>query len=1439
MLDVDILDVDTVTAFENQHIDNLYVSGVHGDGSCMIHSFLYIIDAKYRELDNENKRIYGRKYRTNLVEDILNKVIKSKSKSKKNVRIRKFFEDLKPTLKNEDIETFITEELSNPDVWLDEIFLVLIELIMNINVVIFTNGVYFVRGNIYDKNRDIILFHYLQNAHYEPIFYKKKNNEEVYAINNDDHEELYDKIIRGYLKTFRKSPSLTSPVKSAKEKSPTLSLKSQSPKEKSPVKLPHIEPPHILGSHDFDPESSTSIDYYENFIMEDDIIFEEINDLNEIVLTRIDKTIPIVYSKEQTINQINDLYSFMTKGIKRSMSFNFNELVNNTTITSVNNMNFSKMIPIICTSKEFYTDDESDMDHLMNVDHSKNTDDYLSERSTFMKEVYKKIQNKLRDHHQILFSDTLNEDSNHVNTIIRLCHSLFDSLMHNDVVDRSSSCRRYIHSTKSLNPIQIQKTFERNMEQNQMINDNNFLEMYKVNENNHPVHGYFLSNRYKKFSSDEYSVFNVSEYYESLVNFKPEDTITISLHTGGSHKGIVTKNKKGIIHIQMNVPIELKNKTYDKFYYYTNNDQLHKNWFSVYGDNTKIFTKSMIFEKDHMFIFHPKDKEVFFQIILPTIDEYISIKKNKWDNLQECYADLKQYFNIEFKDIQNEWVVPKKQKYNNEYTNFEVVKHKQSFNDAKLLQFPESSVYYPKLHSSILKRNDSILHRMILLNESFDHGLMKMNEYILLTVATDEEPVNKALYVNELDKLDLFEIKEKPFYDNVEDLIAVKNQLLTNYKYGQLEKIIMYLDAHQTYINEKDNIRNELRTKKKDNKNYYLTNIKPQNIENKSFLKGITVLEGNYVGSRNIVDFEDVFNNVESTRYMNFEKLGTMDDDDETITISSKKSIEQLINQISLEFGTFKLSAEKISYISDNLVHFVAQLFEERKDSFMKKNPNVKDLNKMFKSQNEKTKYVEYINVIIIGCFILLFVSIDHKHIEFYNINKTCAEFFKIQGFPLANNKSTSSDKKNTLTYLSCVLSKLYGNNTNLVNSERNEKKILQVTKKILNEKKELSIQIKSVQLQKEYTKTSIQSKSFINTDSTLSKCKVVQLNDSLDFVKTTFENDKKIYIKTPLRLMQVKKKNEISTDIEYDVIKFIDFTPISKPVHVDDNENVIHENLNLLSKTLNDYLTDMAFKLNIDFTILHDRFVSFKNQTIDEMKAYNDALYRYATNHMLILVSKVINKYNNEQHHNLLVSNSVRYLKDNQSDKDFVRNIVTKKTKDSVEMVYIQRLYENEALYTTIKALDLPKLIHKECFKVEDIMKLSLHYLKIIFDYCFKLLDISNEDMSYIVKNILDALTTFTNHIDNNVDYKHDVEHMREKDKQDKYNQKDRMGDDERLLYIMLENIGVVPEMGAFSKTYAETETLTESVPVFNDDDNQTQDNNPEYETYDGENGD
>uniref|UniRef100_A0A6C0CU20 OTU domain-containing protein n=1 Tax=viral metagenome TaxID=1070528 RepID=A0A6C0CU20_9ZZZZ len=1425
-----------INKFENHHIKDLYVSEVHGDGSCMIHSALYLYNEKYRLSKPDDQQSIGRQFRVNIA-NILIDAMKTKPKNKSVKTYLSYFKNIAPTLPNEDVMGYLENVLKNPDEWLDEHMISFLEIFLKVNIVIFMDEKYFIRGNVYDKNKSIMIFHFIEDTHYEPIFYKK-NKEVVYIINPEDHENLHDQIMRSYLKTFRKSPTTSPPKQKTpspsppKQKTPTPSEQKQEEEEDT---IPHVEKSQKTTGSDFDPNASTSIDYYEKFIMEDEIIFEEINDLNEIVFTRIDKSIPIQYSKEQSINQVNALYSFMKKGLKTSTSQNFVDLLNHSTIP----YKYKQMIPMIAASKQFMIDNGE------TTESEKSTSDHLSELSLFAKQPYKLIQQKLENHYRYLLSnDMKSPESNQVQTAIRVCPELLEKLMNNDSsFERSEICKRFIFETDSKSKAQQEQTERTNITIKKAIDSQNYLDLYRINASEYPIHGYYISkhdsNRYTKFNKNPFEVFNVSTYYHELTSLKQGDQVLISLLTKKEITGEVHKNKNGTLELKLDESIMINDKPYEKIYYYTQRDRLHENWFSLNPQNSlQPFKKVGLFNKDRLFIFQPEDIEVFHHLILPTLDEFVIINTPRWNSLNECYNEIHKFFEIDYEDIKNEWVDPKLNKRENEIIPYTNPTPKNTQWKKGLFKMNKLSVYYPTLTSKI---ND-IDHFMFMMNKSFDHGLMIMNDYVIEQMNTeDDENDSITIYENELSKTTLTpNLKEKPFYDHVNDLLDVRKKIQDNYKYKELKSVISYLKEKERCIRKKETVQSDYISKRKYDKHYYLTDVKPQNIMNSSFLSKINKSyenPENYQGSRNMVDFDEVYNNVERTRDLNYEKIGTLDTPaDETVTISSDKSIEQMIHQISLEFGGFKFDKEQITYITNNLVYFVAKLFEERTSMFRKKNPNVKDLNKMFKSQKEKTKYVEYINITVISSFLLIFVSIYNKSIEVYNINKKCSEFFKIQGFPLKA-PVTKDGSKTTLKYLSCILSKVFGNNPNLSNQERNEKKLVQVTKLILQTKMELSIKLNDVK-QKSNKENKFKSTAFFQVDSISSKPSLLKLHDNLKTEPTSFEVNKKIYKHTNNLLIQLTKSKEPPKPLPQD--KTIHFTNIQTLVP----ESFVYEfsldvDVNKESSELTSILKDLSFQLETDYQALQDRYISFKDQDISMMLILNEALYKYGRNHMLIMISRILNHFNNEHQLSILESTSKKT-----SDSEFAIQNSTRSMKDSVEFVMLERISEHHGLVDSIRQIPLPSFEYHHTSKNRtELMKSSLMYMSTILNYVHQIsnIDPNHVDMKSISKAMLDKLvhTTSISTLDSkSADYRSDVEVLRENDKQEKYNKKDQMGDDERLLFLMLEKVGYVPEMEEFSKIYediAPEDIMPDTHPFEIPDVN----NNPEYTSYAGENDD
>ena len=91
--------VDQIKQLDVKNFGNVFVAGVHGDGSCLIHAFLYLFSESYRNLSPDEKKIEGVRYRMELGKTLL-KSLKSKTK---------YFQHLADFLNN-DVAPFLDKD---------------------------------------------------------------------------------------------------------------------------------------------------------------------------------------------------------------------------------------------------------------------------------------------------------------------------------------------------------------------------------------------------------------------------------------------------------------------------------------------------------------------------------------------------------------------------------------------------------------------------------------------------------------------------------------------------------------------------------------------------------------------------------------------------------------------------------------------------------------------------------------------------------------------------------------------------------------------------------------------------------------------------------------------------------------------------------------------------------------------------------------------------------------------------------------------------------------------------------------------------------------------------------------------------------------------------------------------------------------------------------
>ena len=819
-------------------------------------------------------------------------------------------------------------------------------------------------------------------------------------------------------------------------------------------------------------------------------------------------------------------------------------------------------------------------------------------------------------------------------------------------------------------------------------------------------------------------------------------------------------------------------------------------------------------------------------------------------------------------------------------------KDKPSFGNAKILNIKDNSNYDLK---DKLSNYDSLLHRMFLLEYSFDNGFSHFLNFIRQELNKIEKvDWNKkiSMYESEMKELQQkkSDHKEKIFYSTLNDLLNDKKQLKTNKKFQELSYSLNVLKKYATTEVNKDWLEHFLKRATL----YFKTNLKPQQYKNVSFLKQVNKkkLEGKYFGNIDMIDFEDSFNNMEDTRVLNFEATGTfaIDDVKDDKQKTNKKSIQAYIHEICHYFGMIKISKEETKYILDNISLLASDLIAEKKKAILKKNPKLKDFTKMFKSEQDKNTYIEYINVVVVSSFILIFVSMNRTNIEISKLYSKCNQLFSLEGYPI--NFNEKNKQKSTLSYFACLIKHLYPRNKLMEDKERNMKKMVQVTDMIFNKKPELK---KSMSTKKHsYQHNMNQLTSISNFKPTLeflqsknNECNNYIVDDlqkqslslpessimlQLKKTKRTYDD---IFRTIPIVLKNSNYINirEVEAISSMDNVKqfFVDNPTYSR--HVDNllkkldgswREVIlfVEDRLTQLKNLLKTFMTNKGQEIDSLFNIINSTFVSYKNVETEDIHLYCETLLKYIETKMMIPLSKVIHNYNDVQHTNLISKPSVKFLKKSPADREFVSKIAVEK-ENKQHTTLVKNINKEQEIVDKLTRIVPPKnsyllKIEQRDIKQDDENKSKLSilllYVMLLFceniinsindeissyddkyEYIEQSLEIDQDNMKLLCQLIYETLNTIPSMVkeqDNEkLLYKSDVEQMRELDKKNKYDLKDNMSDEERLLYINLEQVGVIPNMSEFKDLYTQPEMYSE---YQND-----QSFAPEYTPYVGENDD
>ena len=177
-----ILSVDNNKQIETKRLGKLFGKrinriGVHDEGTCSFHSFLYIHSQKYRDMNRDEKGKMGKEFRKIMGKEL--------HKNFKNLGFANFGYN----------KSELREFIEDPGEWVGNETWLLISHVFNVNVIIFRSEedmIYCGQEN-FDKTKPYYLFLNVGDVHYEPIVKVNMKGETVKTQFNDS-DNLIKKI---------------------------------------------------------------------------------------------------------------------------------------------------------------------------------------------------------------------------------------------------------------------------------------------------------------------------------------------------------------------------------------------------------------------------------------------------------------------------------------------------------------------------------------------------------------------------------------------------------------------------------------------------------------------------------------------------------------------------------------------------------------------------------------------------------------------------------------------------------------------------------------------------------------------------------------------------------------------------------------------------------------------------------------------------------------------------------------------------------------------------------------------------------------------------------------------------------------------------------------------------------------------------------------------
>lgn len=810
--------------------------GIHGDGSCLFHSFLYCYDEEYRNSKDEVKqKIIGKKR-----DSFAKKVTEI---FKKGGKIPTELINLNNVLnQNETLDKFL-KEIADTNEWYGEEAIILIEYVYKINIVFFQHIKK--KTNIYcrahssnniNKKQDIIILLNINNVHFEPVVEFDKNNKHItntkFSSNNDVSKKLLEEIL---LKCSPKKEEGSIEIHDS------LSESSNNSNENSSIEDNSTTEDENSNSEDENSESNSNADnsdavsdintnsdaddYTVKIINKSNVVFDLNNSQNAVAdhvkVQVVDKSNPFInYSDEKLSIEIAKLLYNNVSDNKNKL-YNYFHLYNHKSVYAsyaILNSTYIKVIPICKAYKKLYFDEDEMTEFEGDENLLSTTQDFLSQRYNIIgnRENINNMENVNTD--SVSYFDQQKRLYDFENNAIYLGNYNYKPNANNEIL---SDCLLPGNSNSNPNCININENHSKFKQQIRVLTKQTVNTRYTeqkldcsmgreasnalyldLNEvlyqgDNLEIVGFNINNNAKL----QTKIINFKEYFNNLKTLKVNDKVYIefndNLINNERTTGLITSltNEQLQVRPDTNILSEQKTLSY--------NLKILNNGFFIFKRPEDSFNKHIILAQNSIVLLY-RNIDVTLSLINYTISELLSRWMDNIYNLNDALEYLNMYGydlkDLSFTDSQ----------LLNKILQKNVMQIGKAVSGNKM--YKVSKLKFSNIISQYLNYNDDIVKGLLYINE-FDFVNTNLNRISLLNKQYD------LGYIYFLSKftLNIFKAENK-YYEqleikaNMEESSKLLNQLRANKEVKECARIKITL--HLTSMQElKSKLNNEFDNK--------------------------------------------------------------------------------------------------------------------------------------------------------------------------------------------------------------------------------------------------------------------------------------------------------------------------------------------------------------------------------------------------------------------------------------------------------------------------------------------------------------------------------------------------------------------------------------------------------------------------------------------------